>query len=106
MFGKETITVVHVGADKSYSTFKLNKCNIQANRNYSISGKVVNIVDTTMIYSPDNDVLDVGDYIIKGDVDVDLDNFNVSNFLKEYKPLNVVAVRKQKLFNELEIECK
>ena len=106
MFGKETITIVHVGADKSYSTFKLINCNVQANRNYSISGKVVNIVDTTMIYSPDNDVLDVGDYIIKGNVDVDLTNFNVSNFLKEYKPLNVVAVRHQKFFNELEIECK
>lgn len=106
MFGKETITVVHLNDDRSYSTFKLNKCNIQANRNFSISGKVVNIVDTTMIYSENNDILDVGDYIIKGNVDIDLTNFNVSNFLKEYKPLNVVAVRKQTFFNELEIECK
>lgn len=106
MFGNETITIVHVGADKSYSTFKLNKCNVQANRNFSISGKVVNIVDTTMIYSPNNDILDVGDYIIPRNVDIDLSNFNISNFLKEYNPLVVVAVRKQKLFNELEIECK
>ena len=106
MFGKETITVVHVSNDKTYSTFKLDRCNVQANRNFSISGKVVNIVDTTMIYSPFNDVLDVGDYIIKGNVDVDLDNFNVSDFLKKYNPLVVVAVRPQKLFNELEIECK
>lgn len=106
MFGKETITVVHVSNDKTYSTFKLNRCNVQANRNFSISGKVVNIVDTTMIYSPFNDVLDVGDYIIKGNVDVNLTDFNVSSFLKQYNPLVVVAVRPQKLFNELEIECK
>ena len=106
MFGNETITVVHVGVDKSYSTFKLTNCNVQANRNFSISGKVVNIVDTTMIYGPYNDILDVGDYIIKGNVDIDLTNFNVSNFLKQYNPLVVVAVRHQKLFNELEIECK
>ena len=106
MLGRETITVVHVNKDKTYSTFKLNRSNVQANRNFSISGKVVNIVDTTLIYSPYNGILDVGDYIIKGDVDVNLVDLNISNFLKQYNPLVVVAVRHQKLFNELEIECK
>ena len=60
MFGNETISIVHVNDDKSYSTFKLTNCNVQANRNFSISGKVVNIVDEHM-----PNIADVKDRIVQ-----------------------------------------
>ena len=105
MLGNETITVLHKNDDNSYSTTFLTMCNVQDKRNYSIDNKIVNVIDSTVIYSPVSDMVDVGDYILLGYIEVDLTVFNLSKFLKANETIKVVAVRHQKFFNELEIEC-
>lgn len=105
MLGNETITVLHKNDDNSYSTVLLTMCNVQDKRNYSIDNKIVNVIDSTVIYSPVSDMVDIGDYILLGNIEVDLTDFNLSKFLKANETIKVVAVRHQKFFNELEIEC-
>ena len=104
MLSNGDITIYHLGDDKkTYIRTNIDGVNINSKRNATVTDKGVNVGYTTMIIAKDLYDICCQDKVILSHIE---DDIKVFSDLNKYKPLTIVGLQKNNLFNTINIECK